>query len=127
MAVTNEVAESEGPKGSLKQLTLSSDADLFFQRDAAIQISDQQEHTEGQRKRLQDDMLNAIQAGELDAYDKRTGALLHLPLEMSKPVCVRVPDVNDWAKRTGKPWQWISPNVKTRVAGVAAEAFVGTW
>lgn len=126
MAVTNEVAETEGQTGSSKRVTLSSDPDLFYQEEAASRISDQEGHTEGQRKRLQGAMLNAILAGELDAYDQRTGALLHLPFEMTKPVCVRVPDVNDWAKRTGKPWQWISLNSKTRVAGVAAEALVGT-
>ena len=126
MAVTNEVAETEGQTGSSKRVTLSSDPDLFYQEEAASRISDQEGHTEGQRKRLQEAMLNAILAGELDAYDKRTGALLHLPFEMTKPVCIRVPDVNDWAKRTGRDWQWISPNAKTSATGVAAEALVGT-
>jgi len=122
MAVTNQVGETKGQKTSPKKLTLSRDAGLFYQRDAATQISDQQEHTEGKRKRLQVAMFNAILAGELDGYDMRTGALLHLPFEMTKPICVRVADVNDWAKRTGRDWQWISPNAKTSVTCVAAEA-----
>jgi hypothetical protein len=126
MSATNQVAETEGQTGTSKRVTLSSDPDLFFCTDAASRISYQLGHTDGQRVRLQDDMFNAIQTGELDAYDMQTGALLHLPFEISKPVCVRVADVNDWAKRTGKPWQWNSPNVKTRVTGVAAEALVGT-
>lgn len=122
MPATNELAETERQTDSSKRVTLSSDPDLFYQEEAASQISDQEGHTEGKRKRLQDAMLNAILAGEIDAYDIRTGALLHLPFEMTKPICVRVADVNDWAKRTGCDWQWISPNAKTSVTGVAAEA-----
>lgn len=81
-----------------KKRTLSDDPDLYFHTDVVELISDQYGHTAGRRKKLADDMFEAIHECSLHAYDFRNGNLLSIPISPTTPLCVRRADVNDWLK-----------------------------
>jgi len=102
---TTSAAEATGNKKASRQLTLSSDPQLYFHTQAAEQISDQLKHDDGDRIRLAKTMFKAIQKGEIDAYSHRDGQLIKLPIEL-QPLCVRVSNVNDWLKREGYAIRW---------------------
>jgi hypothetical protein len=93
-----------------KKRTLSGDIGLYFHTDAAELISDQSGHTEGRRKKLADDMFEAIHEGSLHAYDFHNGNLLTIPISPTTPLCVRPADVNDWLKeKTAYECRWNEP------------------
>jgi hypothetical protein len=86
-------------------MPLTSDINLYFHTVAAEQISNQLIHDEGDRIRFAKRMFDAIQNGDIDAYDHRSGKLLSLPIGM-QPLCVRVRNVNDWLKIEGYSTKW---------------------
>lgn len=103
---TTSGVEATGNSKASRQLTLSSDPELYFHTHAAEQISDQLKHDDGDRIRLAKKMFKAIQKGEIDAYSHRDGQLIKLPIEL-QPLCVRVSNVNDWLKREGYATRWV--------------------
>ena len=105
LIATTSAAEATGNKKASRQLTLSSDPQLYFHTQAAEQISDQLKHDDGDRIRLAKKMYKAIQKGEIDAYSHRDGQLIKLPIEL-QPLCVRVSNVNDWLKHEGYATRW---------------------
>lgn len=105
IATMSEV-EATGNNKASRQLTLSSDPELYFHTHAAEQISDQLKHDDGDRIRLAKKMFKAIQKGEIDAYSHRDGQLIKLPIEL-QPLCVRISNINDWLKREGYATRWV--------------------
>ncbi len=110
-----------------KQITLSSDPDLFFSTDAASQISKKANYTEHQAQQFEKALRAAIFANEIGNYDYQTGELIEPPLSQTAPLTVRLADVYDWIARSSYKEQLRSviPQVSTSIkvtAGVAVSA-----
>ena len=85
---------------------LSLDTDFYGYTEAAELISKQAKHAAGHCKKFADEMFEAIRAGNLPAYDYRSGKLLSIPIPYLTPLGVRPDEVNEWLKTTHWDFIW---------------------
>jgi hypothetical protein len=97
---------------------LCLDTDFYGYMEAAELISKQAKNAAGHTKKFADEMFEAIHAGDLPAYDYRSGKLLSIPIPYITPLGVRRDEVNEWLKTTswGFIWDVQAPASKTSTA-----------
>lgn len=97
---------------------LSQDLHLYFHSQAADLISDQEQHTDGMRQQFAADMFKALHEKKLPAYSHQDGALIQHPIPLTKILCVRPADVNDWLRKGAYKFSW---NIGAQVSKTSQE------